>query len=98
MLALNQYRLVIYQNIYILIITQFCYSLGNKRQIERGRSFMGSKQRSIIKAIKWGILSLLTATIISLIILANWSVSVIIGVLSGFLETLFYYFRSWHDT
>jgi hypothetical protein len=25
-------------------------------------------------------------------------VSVIIGVLSGFLETLFYYFKSWHDT
>ena len=52
---------------------------------------MDSKQRSIIKATTWGILSLLTATIISLIIVANWSVSVIIGVLSGFLETLFYY-------
>ena len=81
----------------MLIITQLCYSLGNELQIERGRSFMDSGRRLIIKAITWGILSLLTATIISLIIVANWSVSVIIGVLSGLLETLFYYFKSWHD-
>jgi hypothetical protein len=81
----------------MLIITQFCYSLSNNLQIERGKSFMDSKQRSIIKATTWGTLSLLTATIISLIIMANWSVSVIIGVLSGLLETRFYYFKSWHD-
>jgi hypothetical protein len=58
---------------------------------------MDSGQQLIIKAVTWGILSLLTATIASLIVLANWSVSVIIGVLSGLLETLFNYFKSWHD-
>jgi uncharacterized membrane protein len=90
-LVLNQYKLVIYQNIYMLIIIQLYYSLRNNLQIERGKSFMDFRRRSIIKAITWGILSLLTTTIISLIILADWSVSIIIGVLSGLLETLLYY-------
>jgi len=58
---------------------------------------MDSRRRQIIKAFTWGILSLFTAAIISFIVLANWSVSIIIGVLSGLQETMFYYFKSRHD-
>jgi len=58
---------------------------------------MDSRQPLIIEVIMWGMLCLFTATIISLIIVANWLVSVIIGVLSGLLEILFYYFKSWHN-
>lgn len=96
-LVINPYRLVIYQNIYMLIITQLYHSLGNKLQTERGKSFMDSKRRSLTKAITWGLLSLFTATIVSLVILANWPVSMTIGVLSGLLETMFYHFKSWYD-
>jgi len=66
-------------------------------KIERVKSFMDSRRRSIIKAITWGILSLLTATIVSFAILGSWSVSIAIGVLSSFLETLLYYFGGWRD-
>ncbi len=58
---------------------------------------MNPRQRSIIKTITWGTLSLLTATIISLATLGSWSVSISIGVLSGLLESTFYYFKSWYD-
>jgi len=65
---------------------------ASNREMERGRSFMDSR-RSIIKAITWGILSLLITTIVSFTILGSWSVSITIGALSSLPETLLY-FRS----
>ena len=75
-------------------------TLVNKLQIERGRSFMDSRSRSIIKAITWRIFALLITIIVSFAILGSWSVSIAIGILSNLLKTLFYYIheRLWERT
>ena len=75
-------------------------TLFNKLQIERGRSFMDSRSRSIIKAITWRIFALLITIIVSFAILGSWSVSIAIGILSNLLKTLFYYIheRLWERT
>ena len=61
---------------------------------------MDSKRRSIIKAITWRILALLTTIIVSFAILGSWSVSIAIGISSNLLKTLFYYIheRFWERT
>jgi len=75
-------------------------TLVNKLQIERGRLFMDSRRRSIIKAITWRIFALLITIIVSFAILGSWSVSIAIGILSNLLKTLFYYIheRLWERT
>jgi adenylylsulfate kinase len=75
-------------------------TLVNKLQIERGKSFMDSRSRSIIKAITWRIFALLITIIVSFAILGSWSVSIAIGILSNLLKTLFYYIheRLWERT
>lgn len=75
-------------------------TLVNKLQIERGRSFMDSRRRSIIKAITWRILALLITIIISFAILGSWSLSIAIGIVTSLLKTLFYYIheRLWERT
>ena len=75
-------------------------TLVNKLQIERGKSYMDSRSRSIIKAITWRIFALLITIIVSFAILGSWSVSIAIGILSNLLKTLFYYIheRLWERT
>ncbi len=61
---------------------------------------MDSKARSIIKAITWRILGLLTTITVSFAILGNWTTSAVIGIVSNILKTLFYYIheRLWQRT
>ena len=75
-------------------------TLVNKLQIERGRLFMDSRRRSIIKAITWRIFALLITIIVSFAILGSWSVSIAIGIVTSLLKTLFYYIheRLWERT
>ncbi|TEU05159.1 DUF2061 domain-containing protein [Candidatus Bathyarchaeota archaeon] len=75
-------------------------TLVNKLQIERGRSFMDSRSRSLTKAITWRIFALLITTIVSFAILGSWSVSIAIAISSNLLKTLFYYIheRLWERT
>jgi len=54
---------------------------------------MDSKSRPMIKAITWRILALLITIIVCFVILSGWWVSVVIGILSTLLETLFHYIQ-----